>query len=97
MPVQFWFPTPVLIYDVRSRGAESYIRLAKEIISRNLPAQDETPEIEIVSQPVAVNEDHPEPAEPQVTQPDSSLTVVSDSSPEEPAAPNNQKELDKTA
>jgi chromosome partitioning protein len=29
---------PVLIYDVHSRGAESYIRLAKEIISR-LPKQ----------------------------------------------------------
>ena len=30
---------PALVYDVRSRGAESYIRLAKEIISDNLPAQ----------------------------------------------------------
>ncbi|HEY1265528.1 MAG TPA: ParA family protein [Terriglobales bacterium] len=30
---------PALLYDVRSRGAESYIRLAKEIISRNLAAQ----------------------------------------------------------
>jgi chromosome partitioning protein len=30
---------PALLYDVRSKGAESYIRLAKEIISRNLPAQ----------------------------------------------------------
>jgi chromosome partitioning protein len=30
---------PALLYDVRSRGAESYIRLAKEIISHNLPAQ----------------------------------------------------------
>ncbi|MBZ5704791.1 MAG: ParA family protein [Acidobacteriia bacterium] len=30
---------PALVYDVRSRGAESYIRLAKEIISHNLPAQ----------------------------------------------------------
>ncbi len=28
---------PVLVYDVRSRGAESYIRLAKEIIAHNLP------------------------------------------------------------
>src|SRR5436305_467163 len=33
---------PVLMYDVRSRGAESYIRLAKEIISRNLPAQEQS-------------------------------------------------------
>jgi len=31
---------PALLYDVRSRGAESYIRLAKEIIARNMPAQE---------------------------------------------------------
>jgi chromosome partitioning protein len=30
---------PALLYDVRSRGAESYIRLAKEIIGRNLTAK----------------------------------------------------------
>jgi chromosome partitioning protein len=30
---------PALIYDVRSRGAESYIRLAKEIIAHHLPVQ----------------------------------------------------------
>jgi chromosome partitioning protein len=28
---------PVLVYDVRSRGAESYIQLAKEIIERTMP------------------------------------------------------------
>jgi len=28
---------PALLYDVRSRGAESYIRLAKEIISHYFP------------------------------------------------------------
>jgi chromosome partitioning protein len=28
---------PVLLYDVRSRGAESYIRLAKELMERGLP------------------------------------------------------------
>jgi chromosome partitioning protein len=28
---------PVLLYDVRSRGAEAYIRLAKELISRQSP------------------------------------------------------------
>lgn len=28
---------PALLYDVRSRGAESYIRLAKEILSRHMP------------------------------------------------------------
>jgi len=35
---------PALLYDVRSRGAESYIRLAKEIIARNLP-QEAAPEV----------------------------------------------------
>lgn len=30
---------PALVYDVRSKGAESYIRLAKEIISHYLPAE----------------------------------------------------------
>lgn len=29
---------PALLYDPRSRGAESYIRLAKEIIAHHLPA-----------------------------------------------------------
>src|SRR5438552_1013250 len=28
---------PALVYDVRSRGAESYIQLAKEIIERSMP------------------------------------------------------------
>ena len=30
---------PALLYDVRSRGAESYIRLAKEILSRHAPGE----------------------------------------------------------
>jgi len=30
---------PVLVYDVKSRGAESYIRLAKEILERNQRAR----------------------------------------------------------
>jgi chromosome partitioning protein len=29
---------PALLYDVRSRGAESYIRLAKEILDRQAKA-----------------------------------------------------------
>jgi chromosome partitioning protein len=29
---------PALLYDVRSRGAESYIRLAKELLDRQLKA-----------------------------------------------------------
>ena len=31
---------PALLYDPRSKGAESYIRLAKEIIAQHLPAQE---------------------------------------------------------
>jgi chromosome partitioning protein len=32
---------PALVYDPRSRGAESYIRLAKEILSHHLPVVEE--------------------------------------------------------
>ena len=95
---------PVLMYDVRSRGAESYIRLAKEIISRNLPAQEETSPIEISSQPDAAVEGESVPVQGQPiqvqdpsTQADSSLVVVSDSSPEEAPVPSSDQELDKTA
>jgi chromosome partitioning protein len=36
---------PALLYDVRSRGAESYIKLAKEIMHRKMhPAEMSTPE-----------------------------------------------------
>lgn len=31
---------PVVLYDVRSRGAESYIQLAKEILDRNAPVAE---------------------------------------------------------
>jgi len=34
---------PALLYDPRSKGAESYIRLAKEIIAHYLPAQEQGP------------------------------------------------------
>ena len=33
---------PALLYDVRSRGAESYIRLAKELLDRYAAARDES-------------------------------------------------------
>jgi cellulose biosynthesis protein BcsQ len=36
-----FFPKPALVYDPRSRGAESYIKLAKEIMSR-APSQQES-------------------------------------------------------
>jgi chromosome partitioning protein len=32
---------PALLYDPRSKGAESYIRLAKEIIAHHLPVQEQ--------------------------------------------------------
>jgi chromosome partitioning protein len=32
-----------LVYDPRSKGAESYIRLAKELLGRHLAAAGETP------------------------------------------------------
>lgn len=35
---------PALLYDVRSRGAESYIKLAKELMDRSLQAQAVNPE-----------------------------------------------------
>jgi len=35
---------PALLYDVRSRGAESYIQLAKEILERHAPAAEAPPE-----------------------------------------------------
>jgi hypothetical protein len=31
---------PVILYDDRSRGAESYVQLAKEIIAKNMPEFD---------------------------------------------------------
>ena len=31
---------PVLLYDVRSKGAQSYLSLAKEILTRNIKKQD---------------------------------------------------------
>jgi len=37
---------PALVYDVRSRGAESYIRLAKEILDRQAGAATAAPEPE---------------------------------------------------
>jgi chromosome partitioning protein len=44
---------PVVLYDVRSRGAESYIQLAKEVLDRNAPAVDvpEEQEKKVVNAP----------------------------------------------
>jgi chromosome partitioning protein len=48
---------PALVYDVRSRGAESYIKLAKEILDRQLGAAA-TPDVERVAEGT-----EPEPGE----------------------------------
>jgi chromosome partitioning protein len=64
---------PALLYDVRSRGAESYIKLAKEIIARSVPQgtqasetlQESTPPEsagEISAVPAEAQEMNPEPA-----------------------------------
>jgi chromosome partitioning protein len=47
---------PVLLYDVRSRGAESYIQLAKEILGRTgavqeMPTQEPADEKQVVNAP----------------------------------------------
>jgi chromosome partitioning protein len=58
---------PALLYDVRSKGAESYIRLAKEIITHYMaqpaPAEVSVAEPGMVATPEAVAE----PSQPPVT------------------------------
>ena len=52
---------PALLYDVRSRGAESYIRLAKEIMHRRMnPVAVETPTAIAEQAPSATSPDQPE-------------------------------------
>jgi chromosome partitioning protein len=49
---------PALLYDVRSRGAESYIRLAKEIMHRRMnPVSAEVPAAIPEQVPVAASPD----------------------------------------
>jgi len=50
---------PALLYDVRSRGAESYIRLAKEIISNHQRSQEPAAPVELVEQPRAEEQTAP--------------------------------------
>ena len=52
---------PALLYDVRSRGAESYIRLAKEIMHRRMkPVEVEIPAATSDQGPGAVSPEQPE-------------------------------------
>ena len=50
---------PVLLYDVKSRGAESYLQLANEILARHIPGFQPLPTPEH-------SEEEPEQQEPQV-------------------------------
>jgi chromosome partitioning protein len=58
---------PALVYDIRSKGAESYIRLAKEIIARSLPVAEEAPaEVAATAEPgptEIVRQEEEKPAE----------------------------------
>ncbi|HZQ91462.1 MAG TPA: ParA family protein [Terriglobales bacterium] len=45
------FGKPALLYDVRSRGAESYIRLAKELITQHLERQAAPDPVAVASAP----------------------------------------------
>jgi chromosome partitioning protein len=49
---------PALLYDIRSKGAESYIRLAKEIISHSFPGAEES-----AAESEAVEQQEGKPAE----------------------------------
>ena len=52
---------PALLYDVRSRGAESYIRLAKEIMHRRMnPATAGASAISTEQTPSTAGADEPE-------------------------------------
>jgi hypothetical protein len=37
---------PVILYDAKSRGAESYVSLAKEVIAKHMPGFVAFPELE---------------------------------------------------
>ena len=72
---------PALLYDVRSRGAESYIRLAKEIIAHYF-VQAESSHAEVVGAQVESGQ--------QVDEPSESVDVgahVADDGPRESVAP----------
>jgi chromosome partitioning protein len=53
---------PALVYDIRSKGAESYIRLAKEIIARSFPVAAEAAPAETATTEV-VEQDEAKPTE----------------------------------
>ena len=99
---------PALLYDVRSRGAESYIRLAKEIIA-NYFAQAESGQTESVQpegdEPLAKGETsaeeqalRPAAAEAPALESTPEATAVSQAQPqEEQASDGSVTEMGKTA
>ena len=76
---------PALVYDPRSKGAESYIRLAKEIIERQVLNAELQPSA-VSDQRTTVTENIPESAEVQAEQQGAKVEEL-------PA----EKEMDKTA
>ena len=70
---------PALLYDVRSKGAESYIRLAKEIMDRAMRRAEPEPEPAAQPEPVPM----PEPAD---IEPACVTTVELQVVPSEPAS-----------
>ena len=82
---------PALVYDPRSKGAESYIRLAKEIIERQ-------PSV-VRSQPSAVSEDAGGVVEASdfVALADSTTGVTGEHSETADSQAGGERELDKTA
>jgi chromosome partitioning protein len=90
---------PVLIYDVRSKGAESYIRLAKEIIAHSLPgevAPAEPGEVAVVEESAA-----PQPSPEAPAEGATEIAAEAQASTELPGQDTNPEstgdELDKTA
>jgi chromosome partitioning protein len=57
---------PVILYDPKSRGAESYVQLAKEIIAKRMPGFVAFPELEKVEAPAEVSDAASQTEEKQV-------------------------------
>jgi len=74
---------PALLYDAHSKGAESYIRLAKEIMDRAARRAEPTPAPESAPQPEPGSP--PEPAAPQPAAPAQVTTVEISIESAEPA------------
>ncbi len=95
---------PALLYDVKSRGAESYIRLAKEIIAHHLPKPVEEPvQLEQETAPEAAPEvveavasEVPEPVA-EATAPEEQVAQAEAEQPAEAPTEEAAPELDKTA